>query len=55
MKIKLGKYEEKVEWMGRLGDYDNPDRYELVWDDVDVTEEELVRLINEGKSIKVNC
>ena len=55
MKIKLGRLEEKVSWMGTLGDYDNPDRYEVVWDEVDVTEEELVKLIHEGNRIKVNC
>ena len=44
MKIKLAHLEEKQQYLGTLGDYDNPDRYE-----------ELVNLINSGKHIKVNC
>ena len=55
MKIKLAHLEEKQQYLGTLGDYDNPDRYEEVWDEIDVTVEELVNLINSGKHIKVNC
>lgn len=55
MKIQLGRYEEKASWLGTLGDYDNPDRYELIFDEVDVTTDELLRLINSGAHIKVNC
>lgn len=55
MKIKLAHLEEKQQYLGTLGDYDNPDRYEEVWEEIDVTVEELVNLINSGKHIKVNC
>ena len=55
MKIKLAHLEEKQPYWGLLGDYDNPDRYEEVWEEIDVTVEELVNLINNGKHIKVNC
>ena len=55
MKIKLAHLEEKQPYWGLLGDYDNSDRYEEVWEEIDVTVEELVNLINSGKHIKVNC
>ena len=55
MKIKLAHLGEKQACWGVLGDYDNPDRYEEVWEEIDVTVEELVSLINSGKHIKVNC
>lgn len=55
MKIKLGEYEENPAWYGTLGDYDNPERYELKWKEVDVTMDELVKLINDGRRIRVNC
>ena len=55
MKIKLAHLEEKQPYLGLLGDYDNPDRYEEVWEEIDVTVEELINLINNGKHIKVNC
>ena len=55
MKIKLAHLEEKQPYQGLLGDYDNPDRHEEVWEEIDITVEELVNLINSGKHIKVNC
>ena len=55
MKIKLGEYEENSSWYGTLGDYDNPERYDLEWKEVDVTMEELVKLINDRRRIRVNC
>ena len=55
MKIKLAHLEEKQPYWGVLGDYDNPDRYEEVWEEIDVTVEELLNLINSVKHIKVNC
>ena len=55
MKIKVAHLEELQPYWGTLGDYDNPDRYEEVWEEKDVTVEELVDLINKGKHIKVNC
>lgn len=55
MKIKLAHLEEQQTWIGTVGDYDNPDRYEEVWEEIDVTVEELVKLINKGEHIKVNC
>lgn len=55
MKIKLAHLEDQECYGNTLGDYDNPDRYEEVWEEKDVTIEELVDLINKGKHIKVNC
>lgn len=55
MKIQLGKYVDNPAWDGTLGDYNNPERYELVFEEVDVTVDELVKLINAGCHIKVNC
>ena len=55
MKIKLAHLEEKQSYWGVLGDYDNHYRYEEVWEEIDVTVEELLNLINSGKHIKVNC
>ena len=55
MKIKLGEYEENPAFLGTLGDYGNPERDVLVWKEVDVTVEELVELINQGRRIRVNC
>ena len=55
MKIKVAYLEEKQAYCGTLGDYSNPDRYEEAWMEMDVSPETLIKLINEGKHIKVNC
>ena len=57
MKIKVAHLEEKQAYWGCIEYSENPDpdRYEEVWEEKDVTIEELVDLINKGKHIKVNC
>lgn len=53
MKIEIRREKENPAFYNTLGDYENPNRIIYYWEEIDVTEEELLDLINNSSYFKI--